>query len=63
MQALQSSLTYAASKLFFNGQPVIGFRSLKVSPADVRVTVYKDSRDLEQIKAMKAANIKVWSVK
>lgn len=63
MQALQSSLTYAAGQLFFNGKPVAGFRSLKVTPVDVRVTVYKDSRDIEQVAAMKAANIKVWSVK
>lgn len=63
MNILQSNLTYAAGMLFFNGQPVAGFRSLKVSAVDVRVTVYKDSRDLGQVKAMKANGIKVWSMK
>jgi hypothetical protein len=63
MNTLQSSLTYAAGQLFFEGRPVAGFRTLKVSAVDVRVTVFKDSRDIDQVKAMKAAGVKVWSVK
>lgn len=63
MNAIQSSLTFAAGQLFFDGRPVAGFRTLKVVPGVVRVTVYKALRDETQIKAMKASGVKVWSVK
>lgn len=62
MNVLQSNLTYAAGKLFFSGQPVAGFRSLAVK-TDTRVTVFKAQADAEQVKAMKADGIKVWSMK
>lgn len=62
MNILQSNLTYASGMLFFAGQPVAGFRSLTVKN-DIRATVWTASRDLAQVKAMKADGIKVWSMK
>lgn len=59
MNVLQSNLTYAAGKLFFAGVPVAGFRSLKVFGDNVRVTLVKDESDVEQVKAMRLAGIKV----
>lgn len=62
MQVISSAITYAGGQLYFNGFIVTGFRSLKVNPG-IKVTVYKNLANNDQVKAMRKQGIKVTRIK